>query len=43
MRLPFCEPPRQRSYRMIYDGDIVVGQNGKLIAVNERLSFKPLW
>jgi hypothetical protein len=27
--------------RMIYDGDIVVGQNGKLIAVNERLSFKP--
>ncbi len=27
--------------RMIYDGDIVVGQNGKLISVNERLSFKP--
>ncbi|HQQ98532.1 MAG TPA: nitrilase-related carbon-nitrogen hydrolase [Cyclobacteriaceae bacterium] len=27
--------------RMIYDGDIVVGQNGKLVAVNNRLSFKP--
>lgn len=27
--------------RMIYDGDIVVGQNGKLVAVNDRLSFKP--
>ncbi len=26
--------------RMIYDGDIVFGQNGKLIAVNNRLSFK---
>ncbi len=26
--------------RMIYDGDIIVGQNGKLIAVNRRLSFK---
>jgi NAD+ synthase (glutamine-hydrolysing) len=26
--------------RMIYDGDIIVGQNGKLIAVNKRLSFK---
>lgn len=25
--------------RMIYDGDIVVGQNGKLIAVNRRLTF----
>ncbi len=25
--------------RMIYDGDIVVGQRGKLIAVNERLTF----
>jgi NAD+ synthase (glutamine-hydrolysing) len=27
--------------RMIYDGDIVVGQNGKLVAVNNRLSFRP--
>ncbi|MBI1768969.1 MAG: NAD(+) synthase [Bacteroidetes bacterium] len=26
--------------RMIYDGDIIVAQKGKLIAVNERLSFK---
>ena len=26
--------------RMIYDGDIIIGQNGKLIAVNKRLSFK---
>ncbi|MDZ4714669.1 MAG: NAD(+) synthase [Cytophagales bacterium] len=25
--------------RMIYDGDIVVGQHGKLLAVNPRLSF----
>ena len=27
--------------RMIYDGDIIFGQNGKLIALNQRLSFKP--
>ena len=27
--------------RMIYDGDIIIGQNGKLIAVNNRFSFKP--
>jgi NAD+ synthase (glutamine-hydrolysing) len=26
--------------RMIYDGDIIIAQNGKLLAVNERLSFK---
>ena len=26
--------------RMIYDGDIIIGQNGKLIAVNNRFSFK---
>jgi len=26
--------------RMIYDGDVIIGQNGKLIAVNKRLSFK---
>ncbi len=26
--------------RMIYDGDIIIGQQGKLIAVNKRLSFK---
>ena len=26
--------------RMIYDGDVIVAQKGKLIAVNERLSFK---
>lgn len=26
--------------RMVYDGDIIIGQKGKLIAVNERLSFK---
>lgn len=26
--------------RMIYDGDIIVGQKGKLLAVNRRLSFK---
>lgn len=25
--------------RMIYDGDIIAGQNGKLIAVNQRLTF----
>jgi NAD+ synthase (glutamine-hydrolysing) len=25
--------------RMIYDGDIIIAQHGKLIAVNERLSF----
>ncbi len=29
------------SGRMIYDGDIVFGQNGKLLALNNRLSFKP--
>ncbi|MFN7261086.1 MAG: NAD(+) synthase [Cyclobacteriaceae bacterium] len=27
--------------RMIYDGDIIFGQNGKLLKVSERLSFKP--
>jgi NAD+ synthase (glutamine-hydrolysing) len=26
--------------RMVYDGDVIVAQKGKLIAVNERLSFK---
>ena len=26
--------------RMIYDGDIIIGQRGKLIAVNKRLSFR---
>jgi NAD+ synthase (glutamine-hydrolysing) len=26
--------------RMIYDGDIIIGQNGKLLAVNRRLSFR---
>lgn len=26
--------------RMIYDGDIIIGQHGKLIAVNTRLNFK---
>jgi NAD+ synthase (glutamine-hydrolysing) len=26
--------------RMIYDGDIIIGQKGKLIAVNKRLSFR---
>lgn len=26
--------------RMIYDGDIIIGQNGKLIVINKRLSFK---
>lgn len=25
--------------RMIYDGDIIIGQNGNLVAVNNRLSF----
>lgn len=28
--------------RMIYDGDIIFAQNGKLLAVNKRLSFKPV-
>lgn len=28
--------------RMIYDGDIIIAQNGKLIAVNKRLSFKKI-
>jgi len=28
--------------RMTYDGDIVIAQKGKIIAVNERLSFKSL-
>lgn len=28
--------------RMIYDGDILVAQNGKLLAQNTRLSFKPV-
>lgn len=27
--------------RMIYDGDVVIGQHGELLAVNNRLSFKP--
>jgi NAD+ synthase (glutamine-hydrolysing) len=26
--------------RMIYDGDIVIGQRGKLVVINKRLSFK---
>lgn len=26
--------------RMIYDGDIIIAQQGKMLAVNERLSFK---
>lgn len=26
--------------RMIYDGDIIIGQHGKLLAINDRLSFK---
>ncbi|MBL7856941.1 MAG: NAD(+) synthase [Cyclobacteriaceae bacterium] len=26
--------------RMIYDGDIIIAQKGKMLAVNERLSFK---
>ena len=26
--------------RMIYDGDIIIGQRGKLVAVNKRFSFK---
>lgn len=26
--------------RMIYDGDIIIGQNGKLIVINKRLSFQ---
>lgn len=26
--------------RMIYDGDIIIGQRGRLLAVNKRLSFK---
>lgn len=27
--------------RMIYDGDIIIAQQGKIIALNRRLSFKP--
>jgi NAD+ synthase (glutamine-hydrolysing) len=27
--------------RMIYDGDIIIGQHGRLLGVNKRLSFKP--
>lgn len=27
--------------RMIYDGDIIFGQHGKLLKINERLSLKP--
>jgi NAD+ synthase (glutamine-hydrolysing) len=26
--------------RMIYDGDVIIGQNGKLLAVNKRFSFQ---
>jgi NAD+ synthase (glutamine-hydrolysing) len=26
--------------RMIYDGDIIIGQRGKLVVINKRLSFK---
>ncbi|MBK5279410.1 MAG: NAD(+) synthase [Bacteroidia bacterium] len=26
--------------RMIYDGDIIIGQNGNILGVNQRLSFK---
>ncbi len=26
--------------RMIYDGDVIIGQHGKLLAVNRRLSFR---
>jgi NAD+ synthase (glutamine-hydrolysing) len=28
--------------RMIYDGDIIIGQHGKLVAVNKRLSFRKI-
>jgi NAD+ synthase (glutamine-hydrolysing) len=26
--------------RMVYDGDIIIGQHGKLLAINKRLSFR---
>jgi len=27
--------------RIVYDGDIIIGQQGKLVAVNKRFSFRP--
>ena len=36
----FCNLLGNEAGRMIYDGDIIIGQNGKIVALNNRLSFK---
>lgn len=36
----FCNLLGNEAGRMIYDGDIIIGQQGKIVALNKRLSFK---
>ncbi|MFM8913834.1 MAG: NAD(+) synthase [Flammeovirgaceae bacterium] len=36
----FCNLLGNEAGRMIYDGDIIIGQRGKVVALNNRLSFK---
>ena len=38
----FCNLLGNEAGRMIYDGDILVAQHGKMLAQNNRLSFKPV-
>ncbi|MBX2945990.1 MAG: NAD(+) synthase [Cyclobacteriaceae bacterium] len=38
----FCNLLGNEAGRMIYDGDILIAQKGKLLAQNKRLSFKPV-
>ncbi|MBX2954908.1 MAG: NAD(+) synthase [Cyclobacteriaceae bacterium] len=38
----FCNLLGNEAGRMIYDGDILIAQKGKLLAQNNRLSFKPV-
>ncbi|HRJ28176.1 MAG TPA: NAD(+) synthase [Cyclobacteriaceae bacterium] len=38
----FCNLLGNEAGRMIYDGDILIAQKGKLLAQNTRMSFKPV-
>lgn len=38
----FCNLLGNEAGRMIYDGDILIAQNGNLLTQNNRLSFKPV-
>jgi len=38
----FCNLLGNEAGRMIYDGDILIAQKGKLLAQNNRMSFKPV-